>query len=41
MNARKIIGGGGGGCDSHVDEGDFCAEGEGTQEAQMLKGVRV
>ncbi|RVW35058.1 hypothetical protein CK203_079890 [Vitis vinifera] len=27
------------GCGSHADEGNFGAEGEGTQEAQMLRGV--
>ncbi|RVW47717.1 hypothetical protein CK203_105090 [Vitis vinifera] len=27
-----------GGCGSHADGGDFGAEGEGTQEAQMLRG---
>ena len=26
------------GCGSHADEGDFSAEGEGIQEAQMLRG---
>ena len=26
------------GCGSHADEGDFGAEGEGIQEAQMLRG---
>ena len=26
------------GCGSHADEGNFSAEGEGTQEAQMLRG---
>ena len=41
MNAREIMRGGGGGGDSHVDGGDFYAEGEGTQEAQMLRGVGV
>ena len=29
------------GCGSHADEGNLGAEGEGTQEAQMLRGVRV
>ena len=29
------------GCGSHADEGNFGAEGEGTQEAQMLRGVWV
>ncbi|RVW80737.1 hypothetical protein CK203_050716 [Vitis vinifera] len=28
------------GCGSHADEGDFGAEGKGTQEAQMLRGNR-
>ncbi|RVW50995.1 hypothetical protein CK203_107106 [Vitis vinifera] len=29
------------GCGSHADEGNFGAEGEGTQEAQMLKGYGI
>ena len=28
-----------GGCGSHADGGDFGAEGEGIQEAQILRGV--
>ena len=30
MKAREIMGGGGGGYDSYVDGGDFCAEGDGN-----------